>query len=213
MLISRVGLVTKIWISRQRSSGRTQLSGPCGHSPVPVLREGEPSETSAHTQDRSRSFALDCPPDRSAGSAWWQRVFLAAFACQANLSNTGSMEADFHSATHPPAADVDVGAIAAGCVSVCRFRTFRLSSILRHYANSKGRISTRIQVEVPCRRRGHGVRKATSRFTRRRLGLIDFPALVAGGGRWVVSISRDGRQWQSCWNGGIRRARWRGFWA
>ena len=64
-----------------------------------------------------------------------------------------------------------------------------------------------------CRRRGHGVRKATSRFTRRRLGLIDFPALVAGGGRWVVSISRDGRQWQSCWNGVIRRARWRGFWA
>ena len=64
---------------------------------------------------------------------------------------------------------------------------------------------------VACRRTRHWVRKATSRFTRCRLGLIDFPALVVGGGRWVVSISRNGRRWRSCWNGGLRKARWRGF--
>jgi DNA replication protein DnaC len=63
-----------------------------------------------------------------------------------------------------------------------------------------------------CSRTGHSVRKATSRFTRCRFGLIAFPAGVAGGGRWVVSRSRDGRRWRSCWNGVIPSARLRGFW-
>lgn len=47
---------------------------------------------------------------------------------------------------------------------------------------------------VSCSRTGHSACKATSRFTRCRLGLIAFPAGVAGGGRWVVSRSRDGRR-------------------
>lgn len=46
----------------------------------------------------------------------------------------------------------------------------------------------------------HWFRKATSRSTRCRLGPIDFPAVFAGEGRWVVSRSRDGRRWLFCCN-------------
>ena len=50
----------------------------------------------------------------------------------------------------------------------------------------------------PCSATAQNVRMATSRFTRCRRGLIDFPAVVAGGGRWVIFEMRNERQCQFC---------------
>jgi hypothetical protein len=72
------------------------------------------------------------------------------------------------------------------------FSVAEISSSILHLQFGKG------FGHAVCSATPQNVRMATSRFMMFRRGLIDFPAVVAGGGRWVIFEMRNERQCRFC---------------